>query len=180
MKNRIEYKGFYIDKTENGYRISRKEDTEKHTHLSNLNPSYRLIDNVLSNKIPTRCGCYYLESHIRLSYDENYIRKIREYIEVKQNKTKQMYFNPGRKRSAGIFNFMEGKGIMVDSKIKKATVSAAKKNITASGVRIENGVFVDDEGSIVERVAEKLPEGTTIFDIKISIEISDEESDSAE
>ena len=67
MKNRIEYKGFYIDKTENGYRISRKEDTEKHTHLSNLNPSYRLIDNVLSNKIPTRCGCYYLESHIRLS-----------------------------------------------------------------------------------------------------------------
>ena len=38
---------------------------------------------------------------------------------------------------------------MVDSKIKKATVSAAKKNITASGVRIENGIFVDDEGSIV-------------------------------
>ena len=31
---------------------------------------------------------------------------------------------------------------MVDSKIKKATVSAAKKNITASGVRIENGIFV--------------------------------------
>ena len=89
MKNRIEYKGFYIDKTENDYRISRKEDTEKH--------------NVLSNKIPTHCGCYYLESHIRLSYDENYIRKIREYIEVKQNKTKQMYYNPGRKRSGGNF-----------------------------------------------------------------------------
>lgn len=63
---------------------------------------------------------------------------------------------------------------MVDSKIKKATVSAAKKNITASGV------FVDDEGSIVDRIAEKLPEGTTIFDIKISIEISDEESESVE
>ena len=59
------------------------------------------------------------------------------------------------------------------------TVSAAKKNITASGVRIENGVFVDDEGSIVDRIAEKLPEGTTIFDIKISIEISDEESEPA-
>ena len=54
MKNRIEYKGFYIDKTENGYRICRQEDIEKHTHLSNLNPSYKLIDNVLSNKIPTR------------------------------------------------------------------------------------------------------------------------------
>ena len=69
---------------------------------------------------------------------------------------------------------------MVDSKIQKATVSAAKKNITASGVRIENGTFVDDEGSIVDRIAENLPEGTTIFDIKISIEISDEESESAE
>lgn len=46
MKNRIEYKGFYIDKTENGYRICRQKDTEKHTHLSNLNPSYRLIDNM--------------------------------------------------------------------------------------------------------------------------------------
>lgn len=103
MKNRIKYKGFYIDRTENGYRISRKEDTEKHTHLSNLNPSYKLIDNVLSNKIPTHCGCYYLESHIRLSYDEDYIRKIREYIKVKQNKTKQMYYNPGRKRSGGNF-----------------------------------------------------------------------------
>lgn len=69
---------------------------------------------------------------------------------------------------------------MVDSKIKKAIVSAAKKNITASGVRIENGVFVDDEGSIVDRIAEMLPEGTTIFDIKISIGLPDEESESAE
>lgn len=69
---------------------------------------------------------------------------------------------------------------MVDSKIKKAIVSAAKKNITANGVRIENGVFVDDEGSIVDRIAEMLPEGTTIFDIKISIELPDEESESAE
>ena len=111
MKNRIEYKGFYINKTENGYRICRKENTEKHSHMKNLNPSYRLIDNVsyrlinnvLSNKIPTRCGCYYLESHIRLSYDKNYIRKIREYIKVKQNKSKQMHFNPGRKRSGGNF-----------------------------------------------------------------------------
>ena len=99
MKNRIEYKGFYIDKTENGFRICRKEDTEKHTHLSNLNPSYRLIDNVLSNKIPTRCGCYYLESHARLSYDEDYIRKIREYIKCIIILAENVL--------VGIFNFME-------------------------------------------------------------------------
>ena len=58
---------------------------------------------------------------------------------------------------------------MVDSKIKKATVSAAKKNITASGVRIENGIFVDDEGSIVDRIAEKFTQGSTVFDITSSI-----------
>lgn len=50
-----------------------------------------------------RCEYYYLESHARLSYDEGYIKKIHEYIKVKQNKTKQMYFNPGRKRSGGNF-----------------------------------------------------------------------------
>lgn len=31
-------------------------------------------------------------------------------------------------------------------------------------IRIENGVSVDDEGSIVDRIAEMLPEGTTIFE----------------
>lgn len=71
--------------------------------MKNLNPSYRLIDNVLSNKIPVRCGYYYLESHARLSYDEGYIKKIHEYIKVKQNKSKQVYYNPGRKRSGGNF-----------------------------------------------------------------------------
>ena len=101
MKDRITYKGFYIDKTENGYRICRQNDTDKHTHLKNLAPAYKLIDNVLSNRIPRRCGIYYLESHTKLSYDENYIRKIHEYIKVKQNKSKQLYFNPGRKHSGG-------------------------------------------------------------------------------
>ena len=103
MKNRISYKGFFIDRTENGYRICRQEDIGKHTHLKNLNPSYQLINNVLSNKIPKRCGIYYLQSHIRLSYDEDYIKKINDYIKVKQGKTNQMYFNPGRKRSGGKF-----------------------------------------------------------------------------
>lgn len=103
MKNRISYKGFFIDRTENGYRICHQEDISKHTHLKNLNPSYRLIDNVLSNKIPKRCGIYYLQSHIRLSYDEDYIKKINDYIKVKQNKTKQMYYNPSRKHSGGNF-----------------------------------------------------------------------------
>ena len=98
MKNRIIYKEFCIDKTATGYRICRQEDTKIHTHLAHLNPCYKLINNVVAKKIPRRCSCYYLESHCRLSDDETYIRKITEYIEVKQNKSKkQDYYNPHKK-----------------------------------------------------------------------------------
>ena len=94
---RIKYKGYFIDRTETGYRVSKSTDTDIHTHLKNLNPSYKLIDNVLNKKIPKRCGNYYLESHARLSTDENYIRKITELLEVKRSKTKQFYYNPHKK-----------------------------------------------------------------------------------
>lgn len=98
MKERITYKGFNIDRTETGYRISKCDNSDIHTHLKNINPSYKLIDNVLSNKIPRRCSCYYLESHIRLSDNPEYIRHIEEYINVKQSKSNQKYFNPHKKK----------------------------------------------------------------------------------
>ena len=97
---RICYKGHFIDRTKNGYRISKTTDTSVHTHLKNLNPSYKLIDNVVNHKIPTRCGLYYIMSHIRLADDEDYKRKLQEYYDVKVNKgKKQGYFNPGIKKS---------------------------------------------------------------------------------
>ena len=102
--SRIIYKGFYIDKTVHGYRVCFLSDPDKHTHLKNLRPSYRLIDNVVSKRIPRRCGFYYLESHARLSDDEKYIQKINDYIATKQNKgKKQYYYNPSRKYAGGIF-----------------------------------------------------------------------------
>ena len=97
---RISYKGYFIDKTENGYRICKDDNPNIHTHIKNLNPSYKLIDNVVNHKIPTRCGLYYLESHIRLTDNEDYKRKLQEYYDVKVNKgRKQEYFSPGIKRS---------------------------------------------------------------------------------
>lgn len=100
---RIEYHGYFIDKTEHGYRICKPFDPSIHTHLKNLSPSYRLIDNVIQKRIPRKCGCYYLESHARLSDDDNYICKIHDYIKVKQQKgRKQYYYNPSRK-SGGNF-----------------------------------------------------------------------------
>lgn len=94
----IIYNGFIIKQVHNGsFRVTRI-DSNKHTHLRNLNPCYKLIDNVNNHKIPTRCGLYYLESHIRLADNEEYKRKLQEYYDVKLNKgKKQVYYNPHKK-----------------------------------------------------------------------------------
>ena len=97
--DRIEYKGFYIDKTQTGYRISRIDDTSVHTHLKNLNPSYKLIDNVVNKRIPTRCGLYYIMSHLRLADDADYKQKLQDYYDVRVSKgKKQYYYNPKKKK----------------------------------------------------------------------------------
>ena len=75
---RIKYKGYFIDKTEHGWRICKEDDIDIHTHLRNLNPSYKLIDNVINHKIPRRCGLYYIQSHIRLADNEEYKQKLQQ------------------------------------------------------------------------------------------------------
>ena len=63
----------------------------------------------------------------------------------------------------------------VNKKDKATTVSAASRTITADGVRIENGMFVDDEGNISERVAEFLLNPADSFKVTIKFELPDEE-----
>ena len=63
----------------------------------------------------------------------------------------------------------------VNKKDKATTVSAASRTITADGVRIENGMFVDDEGNISKRVAELLLNPADSFKITIKFELPDEE-----
>ena len=63
----------------------------------------------------------------------------------------------------------------VNKKDKATTVSAASRTITADGVRIENGMFVDDEGNISERVAEFLLNPADNFKVTIKFELPDEE-----
>ena len=63
----------------------------------------------------------------------------------------------------------------VKNKDKGATVSAPSRTITADGVRIENGMFVDDEGNISGRVAEFLLNPTDSFKVTIKFELPDEE-----
>ena len=63
----------------------------------------------------------------------------------------------------------------VNKKDKATTVSAASRTITADGVRIENGMFVDDEGNISERVAGLLVNPSDTFKLAIKVELPDEE-----
>ena len=63
----------------------------------------------------------------------------------------------------------------VKNKDKGATVSAASRTITADKVHIENGVFVDEEGNIAERVAKLLVNPSDCFKVTIKIELPDEE-----
>lgn len=63
----------------------------------------------------------------------------------------------------------------VKNKDKGATVSAASRTITAEDVHIENGVFVDEEGNIAERVSKLLLNSNDVFKVTIKIDLPDEE-----
>ena len=65
----------------------------------------------------------------------------------------------------------------VKNKDKGATVSAASRTITADEVRIENGVFVDEEGNIAERVAELLLNPSDTFKLAIKVELPDKDAE---
>lgn len=53
--------------------------------------------------------------------------------------------------------------------------TAAKRNITISGVMIENGKFYDENGDITPNLIEALPDPNMEFTIKITIELDDDE-----
>lgn len=92
------YRGYRIDQTENGFRITLDDGSDKHTHIKSKSFCKKLIDYVVDNKIPTRVSNYVLESCIRFSTDENYIYKISKLIKTIKNKDRQYYFNLHKKR----------------------------------------------------------------------------------
>lgn len=56
--------------------------------------------------------------------------------------------------------------------------SPKKKNITIENIKVDGDRFVDEEGSIMDRLVEALPNGEdTTFTIKISLELPDEAED---
>lgn len=71
-----------------------------HTHLNNYKQALYIIDCVKGKKIPTSFSKYLLISLVRLSADKNYIIKVEELINTREQKGKKgNYHNQGgRKR----------------------------------------------------------------------------------
>lgn len=89
---------FVIDKIENGYRVTRIDvEEDLHTHLKNLSACESVIKHVINKTIPKRVGYYYLTSIIRLATDHVFADKVQSLIDVRKQKSKQMYFNPHKK-----------------------------------------------------------------------------------
>lgn len=61
---------------------------------------------------------------------------------------------------------------MFKTKLIESKVTPAKKNITISGVKIENNTLVDEDGSIMSKLADEM--GNEEFTIKISLELPEE------
>lgn len=87
VKYRKYYKGFEITHCGDGLRVTRLDvPGDKHTHLNSLSGCYSVIDNVLEEKLPySKCG-WYLRSLIRLSINEEYIKKVEDLLEVRKQK----------------------------------------------------------------------------------------------
>lgn len=64
---------------------------------------------------------------------------------------------------------------MIKVKDTVSKVTAAKRTITVSGVSIKDDILVDENGNISSEIIESLPEGITVFDVKITIEIPEDE-----
>ena len=91
------YRGYRIEETLDGFRITLDNDSDKHTHIRSKGFCKKLIDYVVDKNTPNRVSNYILESCIRLSQDENYTRKMSELLEVRRNRNRQFYYNPHKK-----------------------------------------------------------------------------------
>lgn len=97
-----EKKQFIIFNVKEGYVVynTKKSFQEGHTHLKHFEAAKTAIDLVLNKKVPKSKDTYYLTSLIRISVDENYIKKIEQLIEIRKQKgKKEKYHNVGYKSS---------------------------------------------------------------------------------
>lgn len=66
---------------------------------------------------------------------------------------------------------------MIQIKITDPKVTNRKKTITFKDVYIENGVLMDENGSVGDQLKPELPDGVEYFTFKLSFELPDEADD---
>lgn len=107
-------KDFKIERIQDGsFRVTRTDiKGDYHSHMLSKRLAKTVIHNVCYNKIPLNSRNYTLISMYRLSDSKEYRDKIQEILDTRKQKGKKNnYYNSNRKRSGGIFNFMEEKGL---------------------------------------------------------------------
>ena len=94
-------KDFRIDKCEDCLRITRLDvEGDLHTHVHSRKLAETIISNVCSEKIPLHSHSRTLVSMKRLTNSKQYIEKIDELLNVREQKgKKQSYVNPSVKKS---------------------------------------------------------------------------------
>ena len=66
---------------------------------------------------------------------------------------------------------------MVSIKETESKVTAAKKNITIKDAIVKELRFVDETGDVTEQVLSAIPKGFETINVKISLELPDEEAE---
>lgn len=66
---------------------------KSHTHLRSFSMAKTIIENCIMKKTPKTNNLYLLESHVRVSDDDKYIKLVEELIEAKESKDKLKYRN---------------------------------------------------------------------------------------
>lgn len=95
-----EKEGYIILKMKRGFIAynSKKEFSKGHTHLYNFNMAKTVIDNCIKKKRPKTDSLYILDSHLRLSKDEDYKLFINEIIDAKKGSKKLKCINVNKER----------------------------------------------------------------------------------
>jgi len=74
-------------------KVNRYGFEKAHTHIRSKMIAKTIKNNVLHDRFPKTRNEYLLTSHIRVSSNENYIKKIEQLINTRKNKGAQKYVN---------------------------------------------------------------------------------------
>lgn len=90
----IKKKQFIVFQVSNGWIVynTDKEFKQGHTHLRSKQSALALVDFALKEKIPRRCGFYYLISLCRVSNNIDFVGKVLSLIDVRKGKGKKQTF----------------------------------------------------------------------------------------